>query len=200
MPAVLFAGLAFLAGSFPSGVVLSRLFLGKDVREVGSGNIGAANVARAGGMKLGVGVALLDVLKGLLPVLLARWAGLGSPSLALVALAAVLGHDFSIFLRFHGGKGVATTLGVAAMLGPLAAALAAACWLVTFLAGGYTSLASLVALTLLPVFLAVTHQPPIYVLAGIVLLILAAIKHLENIARLLAGTERSFRRPATSGD
>lgn len=200
MASILFVCLAILAGSFPSGVVLSRLFLGKDIRKVGSGNIGAANAARAGGIKLGVGVALLDVLKGLLPVLLARWAGLSPVSLALVALAAVLGHDFSVFLRFRGGKGVATTLGVALVLGWLATALAAICWLIIFVLRGYTSLASLVALALLPLFLALTHQPPMYVLAAVALLILATIKHVENIARLLTGTERSFRRPAASGD
>jgi glycerol-3-phosphate acyltransferase PlsY len=200
MTAILLICIAILAGSFPSGVVLSRLILGRDVREIGSGNIGAANAARAGGIKLGAGVGLLDILKGLLPVLLARWVGLDSASLAIVGVAAVLGHDFSIFLHFRGGKGVATTLGVALGLSPLATALAAICWLVVVLLSGYTSLASLVALALLPMFLVAAHQPAIYVVAAIALLILAAFKHLENIARLLAGTERSFRRPATSSD
>ena len=195
-----FVALAFLAGSFPSGVVLTRLLTGRDVREVGSGNIGAANAARAGGFRVGAAVAVADVLKGLLPVLLARWVGLEPLPLAVVALAAVLGHDFSLFLRFRGGKGVATTLGVALGLAPLAAALAALCWLLVLLGSGYSSLASLVALALLPVLLVTTHQPAMYVVAGIALFVLALFKHLENISRLMSGTERSFRRRAESGD
>src|SRR5689334_9195015 len=108
--------LAFVLGSFPSGVVLGRLLGGRDVRRYGSGNIGAANVAREMGFKVGIPVALADVFKGLIAIWLAQGAGLGHITLALVALAAVLGHDFSLFLRFRGGKGVATTLGVALAL------------------------------------------------------------------------------------
>jgi glycerol-3-phosphate acyltransferase PlsY len=190
---------AFLCGSFPSGVMLSRLFLHRDVREIGSGNIGAANAARAGGLRFGVAVGALDVLKGVVPVLLGRWAGLDAMALAIVALMAVFGHDFSIFLRFQGGKGVATSLGVALVLAPLSAGLSAVAWLATFVASGYSSLASLVALALLPGFLALTHQPIPFVIAGITLFLLAAGKHAENISRLMAGTESSFRKRGADG-
>lgn len=191
--------LAFLCGSFPSGVVLSRIFLRRDVREVGSGNIGAANAARAGGLKFGIAVGALDVVKGVIPVLVGRWVGLDAMALAIVALMAVFGHDFSIFLRFQGGKGVATSLGVALVLAPLAAGLAAVAWLATLAVSGYSSLASLVALALLPGFLVLTGQPIPFVIAGVTLFFLAAGKHAGNISRLMAGTEPSFREREADG-
>lgn len=195
-----FVVLGYLFGSIPSGVVLSRAFLGRDVRDVGSGNIGAANAARAGGMRLGAAVALFDIAKGLVPVLLARWAGLDPAALSMVAVAAVLGHDFSLFLRLRGGKGVATTLGVMLGLAPLAAVLAALAWVIVLGIWRYTSLASLVALALLPLMLLLTGQPGVFMIAALALFLLAAAKHVENIGRLLSGTERRFRpRPADGG-
>ena len=185
--------LAFVLGSFPSGVVLGRLVTGRDVRQFGSGNIGAANVARAAGFKVGAGVAVLDILKGVIPVLIGRWVGLGHASLALVALAAVLGHDFSIFLRFKGGKGVATTLGVSFALAPFVAVLAGATWLVVLGIWGYSSLASLLALALLPIFMGVSGQPPVYVVLAFVLFVLGAAKHWQNIIRLAYGREPGLR-------
>lgn len=184
---------ALVAGSFPSGVVLGRLMTGRDVRDFGSGNTGAANAARVGGFKVGAGVAILDVLKGVLPVLLGRMLGLGPPELAIVALAAVLGHDFSIFLRFHGGKGVATTLGVALALAPVGTIVAALLWLIVLLRSRYSSLASLTALAVLPLTMGFTGGPPAYVTLGSGLFVLAAVKHGGNITRLLRGTETGFR-------
>ena len=194
MIALLVICIAFLAGSFPSGVVLARIATGRDVRQIGSGNIGAANVARAAGFKVGAGVAVLDILKGALPVLLGRWTGLGHTALAIVALAAVLGHDFSIFLRFRGGKGVATTFGVALALAPLATLLAMATWLLVLGIWGYSSLASLIALALLPIFLGVTGQAPVIVVLASILFVLSAAKHRDNITRLTRGTEPGLRR------
>lgn len=185
--------LAFLLGSFPSGVVLGRLTTGRDVRTFGSGNIGAANVARVAGFKVGAGVALIDILKGLVPVLIGRWTGLGPAALAAAAAAAVLGHDFSIFLQFRGGKGVATTLGVMLALVPLATIFAMVCWLIVLGLRGYSSLASLVALGLLPIFVGVTGQEPVYVVLASALFFLSAGKHWENIIRLMRGTEPAIR-------
>jgi acyl phosphate:glycerol-3-phosphate acyltransferase len=186
--------LAFVLGSFPSGVVLSRLLTGQDVRRMGSGNIGAANVVRTSGFKTGASVALLDIAKGVLPVLFGKQAGLGHTALALVALAAVLGHDFSLFLRFRGGKGVATTLGVAVVLAPLGTLLAAAAWVLTLLLRGYPSLASLVALGLLPILVGLTGGPPAYVVLASALFVLGAGKHWVNIVRLAHGRESGLRR------
>ena len=185
--------LAFLCGSFPSGLVLGKLILGQDIRRGGSGNIGAANVARQAGFKVGVLTAVLDALKGLIPVLIARGVGMDTRGLALVALAAVLGHDFSIFLRFRGGKGVATTVGVMLALAPPAALLSIAVFVVVFLLSSYASLASLGALALLPLFLVLTHGPQIYVPLATVLFFLAVWKHRANISRLIQGTEQGFR-------
>lgn len=184
---------AVLAGSFPSGVVLGRIMTGQDVREFGSGNIGAANAARVGGFKVGAGVGLVDIVKGVLPVMLGNALGLGEPALAIVALAAVLGHDFSIFLHFRGGKGVATTFGVALALAPVGTIIAALGWLAILLLSGYSSLASLAVLAILPLALAFTGSPPVYVTLGFALFVLAAIKHRGNIVRLLLGTESRFR-------
>lgn len=189
---VFVALVAVVAGSFPSGVVLGRIVTGRDVRDFGSGNIGAANSARVGGFKVGAGVALLDVLKGVLPVLLGRLLGLEPTELAVVALAAVCGHDFSIFLHFQGGKGVATTLGVGLALAPIGTMIAALLWLAVLLRSRYSSLASLIALAVLPLAVAFTGSPPAYATLGFGLFILAAIKHRGNIGRLLSGRESRF--------
>lgn len=190
---VLLVALAYLLGSFPSGLVLTRLFAHRDVREIGSGNIGAANTARAAGLPVGIGTALLDILKGLLPVLLARAAGFEGGALALVAVAAVLGHDFSLFLRFKGGKGVATTLGVVLGLAPGPALMGAAIFVVALLVTRYTSVASLSALVALPLLLAWAGEPVPFVLAATVLLVLAVGKHAGNLVRLWRGIEPHFR-------
>lgn len=190
---------AFLLGSFPSGVVVSRLMLGRDIRDIGSGNIGAANAARAGGMKAGAAVGLADVLKGLVAVLIARGLGLDPTGLALVACAAVLGHDFSIVLRFRGGKGVATTFGAMLALSPPGTLLAAVIWIAVVATTGYSSLASLLALLVLPLALALTGGTPAAVVAACFLLLLGVAKHRDNISRLISGTESSFKRRPADG-
>jgi len=182
---------AFLFGSFPTGVVVGYL-AGRDVRKVGSGNIGAANVARALGVTAGASVALFDILKGALPVLVGFRLGMSHETVALVGLAAVLGHDYSVFLWLRGGKGVATTFGVALALAPLAGFGSVLIWAAVLWFSGYSSLSSLLALALLPVFLALTGQPPAFVVLAFLLAALGGFKHWENIIRLASGTERSF--------
>lgn len=199
MTAVLLIGVSFLVGSFPSGLVLAQLFAGQDVRHAGSGNIGAANVARIAGARVGIAVAVLDILKGAVPVWIGTALSLPSTALALVALAAVLGHDFSVFLRFRGGKGVATSVGVALALAPIATVFAMLTWAGMLLLSRYSSLASLLALALLGAFMLVTHEPAAYVVLALVLFVLAALKHWENILRLSQGTEPRFRRRAADG-
>ncbi|GAC1642082.1 MAG: glycerol-3-phosphate 1-O-acyltransferase PlsY [Chloroflexota bacterium] len=199
MGTVVVACIALLAGSIPFGVVLTWLLLGSDVRRGGSGNIGAANVARVAGTRVGIAVAVLDVVKGMLPVWIGMTIGLPPDNLAIVALAAVLGHDFSLFLQFRGGKGVATSLGVFLVLAPVATLLAALTWLAVLLASRYTSLGSLAALALLPVYVAVTGRAAIYVGLASILFVLAAIKHWENIIRLLTGKESKFRQRTADG-
>lgn len=199
MTAVLLIGVSFLIGSFPSGLVLAQMFADQDVRQAGSGNIGAANVARVAGARVGIAVAVLDILKGAMPVWIGTALGLSPTALALVALAAVLGHDFSVFLRFRGGKGVATSVGIALALAPIATVFAMLTWAVMLLLSRYSSLASLLALALLGAFMLVTHQPAAYVVLALILFVLAALKHWENILRLAQGTEPRFRRRAADG-
>lgn len=186
--------LAFLLGSIPTGVLLPRLLGGKDVRRHGSGNIGAANVVRTSGFKVGALVGLIDILKGLIPVLIGRMVGVDHTALVLVAVVAVVGHDYSLFLRLRGGKGVATTLGVALGLAPPAAILAMLTWLLVMYLSRYSSLASLVALGLLPVFMVLTAQPQAFVDGSTFLLVLGVWKHRDNIVRLATGQESKFRR------
>jgi glycerol-3-phosphate acyltransferase PlsY len=194
----LVVSLAVLVGSFPTGVLLTRALTGVDVRRHGSGNIGAANVARTAGVKVGALVALLDILKGVIPVLAGRVLGLDEIALALVGAAAVLGHDFSIFLRFRGGKGVATTLGALLALAPVATLLGMAAWLAVMLVSRYSSVASLIALALLPVFVVATHQPLQWVCLAAGLFVLAIGKHRHNLVRLARGEESKFERPSTA--
>jgi glycerol-3-phosphate acyltransferase PlsY len=143
----------------------------------------------------------LDIAKGTIPVLIGKWVGLGNTTLAAVALLAVLGHDFSFLLRFRGGKGVATTLGVSLALAPMATLVSSAIWLIILATFRYSSLASLVALALLPFGVAVTGQPAIYVGLEVALFLLAAFKHRKNVIRLIQGTELKTlqRQPSDAG-
>jgi glycerol-3-phosphate acyltransferase PlsY len=197
--ALLVAVLGFVIGSFPTGVVITRLLTGKDVRQHGSGNIGAANVVRAAGIKVGVGVALLDIVKGVIPMMIGRHLGLDTSILALAAVATVVGHDFSIFLRFRGGKGVATTLGVMLALTPLAALSAIVTWVAVMLVSRYSSLASLTALAALPLYVAITRHSLDVVLLACALFTIAVAKHWDNLIRLANGKESKFQFPGSNG-
>lgn len=179
--------LGYLAGSVPFGLVLTKLAGMGDIRNIGSGNIGATNVLRTGNKKIAAATLLLDMLKGLIPVMIARHihADLG----VLMALACLLGHLFPVWLSFKGGKGVATGIGVLIGLWwPLG--LGVIClWLLTAMAFRYSSLAALAAFGFAPVLaLMLSHQ---YQLTIITLMISAIIwaRHHENIARLAKGQE-----------
>lgn len=183
---------AYLCGSIPTGVIIASR-LGIDVRKVGSGNIGATNVARSAGKKAGILTLLGDALKGVLPVLIVRWLDLGEASLACAAVAALLGHLFSPFLGFSGGKGVATGLGVFLALSPLAILLALGLFTLTFAVSRIVSLASLVAAGATPILLFLLSYPKGRLWAGIIIASLIIIRHHENIVRLLKGQEQKFR-------
>ncbi len=179
---------AYLCGSIPTGILLSRR-RGVDPRDIGSGNIGATNVARAAGATAGFLTLVGDTLKALLPVLVAKSLGLGSTVVALVGLAAFLGHLYSCFLGFQGGKGVAATFGVLLGLAPLGAALLVVVFVATVAIGRYVSAASLLAAALTaPILLSIGYSAPT-VLAGFLMSVLVAIRHRDNIRRLRFGTE-----------
>jgi|Deesub1362B_J571_1020462.scaffolds.fasta_scaffold00342_32 glycerol-3-phosphate acyltransferase PlsY len=180
---------AYLLGSVPFGLLAARL-KGVDPRRVGSGNIGATNVLRAAGAGPAALTLLGDALKGALPVLLARAWGLEPGGQGLVGLAAVLGHDFSLWLRLRGGKGVATTLGVALAYAPWAGLLCLFCWVAVALLARYSSLAALLSLGIaLPLAVAALYGEPAMVLTALALAGLILWRHTGNIKRLLRGQE-----------
>ena len=182
----------YLLGSMPWGYWLPRMVTGVNIRTVGSGNTGAANVWRMQGFKLGLSVALLDLAKGLAAALLGVW--LGSELVVLLAgIAALFGHWRPLFMAFaRGGKIVATTGGVALALAPLATLAAAAVWIVTFLVTRYTSVASLLSAATLPLFALLFGASWLVVAftAGAAAAIF--LLHRANIGRLLNRTENRF--------
>lgn len=185
--------LAYLLGAVPFGLLVAKLFCGVDPREAGSGNTGATNVARLCGAKYGVLALALDVLKGFLPATLAVSGSLGATGVSLVALAAILGHVFSPFLGFKGGKAVATTIGAFLALMPLGALLSVAACVLVIALTGYVSLGSLTFALCLPVFALLTGRLAYLPLAAAVMLLLFW-RHRENIRRLAQGEEMPWRR------
>src|SRR5574337_1123948 len=192
MTELLVVPVAYLLGSLTFGYWLVLVFHGEDIRSQGSGNVGATNVFRVYGKRLGIAVALLDVSKGLAAALIGLAAG-GALVGVLAGAAAMLGHARPIFLRFQkGGKMVATAGGAALALAPLAALSCVAVWLVVFLLTRYASLASIVTAIALPVFTWLYgYEWPIvgFTIAGAVAIV--ALHH-RNIRRLVAGTEHRF--------
>jgi acyl phosphate:glycerol-3-phosphate acyltransferase len=181
--------LAYFIGALPTGLILVRVLRGEDIRKYGSGNIGAANVLRVAGPAVAAAVLLVDVLKGLVPVLLALRAGLAPWAVVATGLAAIAGHNWSIFLGFRGGKGIATSAGVLAGLSLQAALVAAAVWIVVVAISRFSSLGSLVAAVSVPITLWRLRTPPEYVAFGLIAALLAIYRHRANIERLVAGTE-----------
>lgn len=183
---------AYLLGSIPTGLLLGKAY-GIDVRKEGSGNIGATNLYRTVGRKVGVITLIGDCLKGLIPVLVARACGLDAEQVAWVALAAFCGHVFSVFLRFKGGKGVATALGVFLALSPLAVAIAVGVFAVLVLKWRYVSLGSISAAAVMPLAVSLLGGNRAMLLVTALIAITVIIKHYENIKRLVAGTESRFK-------
>jgi glycerol-3-phosphate acyltransferase PlsY len=197
LAAVLVVG-AYLSGSIPMGVLVARLSGGPDPRTVGSGRTGGTNALRALGRKWAALVVTGDVLKGALPVLVARWLGAGPAVEVLCALAAVAGATWSIFLGFRGGRGVGTGVGTMLVIQPLAVLLATPVFVVVIVATRYVSLGSLVGSAAMVAWMwlfwmaangSISVAYPLYTAAGAALIWLA---HADNIDRLLKGQERKF--------
>jgi glycerol-3-phosphate acyltransferase PlsY len=208
---ILLISAAYLLGSVPFGFLIARMY-GKDIRKIGSGNIGATNLARACGRKWGYLCFGLDVLKGLVPMIVVSKSSIinhqSSMDFALwlaVGLAAILGHVFPLYLKFKGGKGVATSFGVALGLWPyftFCAVIALLVWITVVLTSRYVSLASICGAVAFPVALvsgifmvpaweSATLWP--LLIAATVIPVLVIVRHRENIKRLLAGTESKIR-------
>lgn len=183
--------LGYLAGSVPFAYLLARR-AGIDVRRVGSGNVGAANVLRSTDAWRGVLVMALDVTKGVCAVLLAQQASGQTPIVAASGAAAVVGHIYPVWLRFHGGKGVAVAAGVFGVLTPLATLVAAGLFLVTTWGTRYISLGSVAATAVLPPVAWLSGAPRAVVVAAAGAGVLILFRHRANIRRLLSGTERKM--------
>jgi len=181
---------AYVAGSIPFGMLVARA-KGIDLRQVGSGNIGATNVARAMGKGWAVAVLAADAAKGFVPVWLGRRFGLSPHAIAIAGAAAIIGHMFTLFLRGRGGKGVATSLGVALALSPVAAAIGFGAYVVVFATTRLSSLGSLLGVWTFALLFVLRTRPPtplmVLALGGAALV---TWRHHENIARLVRGQEK----------
>jgi glycerol-3-phosphate acyltransferase PlsY len=197
---------AYLLGSIPFGLILAKLLAGSDIRKSGSGNIGATNVARVVGPAAGILTLVLDVAKGAAAVWLAgRFTEQSSTAMTLAAVVALLGHCFPVWLKFKGGKGVATALGVFLMLSPLAALSALLIFILVSLAWRYVSLGSVSAAAAMPLLMyflwAPGHAPPLVVDFGTLFAsALVIFKHDANLQRLVDGTESKFTFGKSKGD
>jgi acyl phosphate:glycerol-3-phosphate acyltransferase len=197
---------AYFLGSIPFGLILAKVFAGNDIRNSGSGNIGATNVARVVGPSAGILTLVLDVAKGAAAVWLAgRFTDQSSTAMILAGIAALLGHCFPVWLRFKGGKGVATALGVFLMLAPFSALGALLVFIIVSVTWRYVSLGSVSAAASMPLLMyflwAPGHAPPLVVDFGTLFAAaLVIFKHDANLQRLVDGTEPKFSFGKSKGD
>ncbi len=181
---------AYFLGSLPTALLVVKWVTGKDVRLSGSGNVGGANAARAAGLRIGAVVTLVDMGKGALPLMVMQWYDPASRWLALTMLAAVVGHIFPVWLRFRGGKGVATGFGAFLVLAPAAAGVVFLVWLVVVVVGRFVALGSMIASACFPVLLYLMEHPPEPVMWAVVAVAaLIVVKHRPNMENLMRGTE-----------
>ena len=192
---------AYFLGAIPTGYLCGRLLKGIDIRQHGSKNMGATNVLRTLGKGPGLAVLLIDILKGVIPTtVVANLCGVSDPlALVLIGAAAVAGHNWTVFLQFKGGKGVATSLGVliglAIQIPGLRPVLVAtiATWIAVFVLSRYVSLASITAAVTLPAFMVIFNAPFAIKIMSIVLCLFVVFRHRSNIDRLIKGQENRFK-------
>lgn len=181
----------YLIGSLPIGLIIAKTFQGIDPREKGSGNIGATNVLRVAGKKAAIATLVFDLMKGLPLIIVARQAGFQGRATLLVGLAAILGHVFSVFLKFKGGKGVATSFGVILILAPQVALAGLLLWGGGVFFGKYSSVGALTAFGALPLLTFFFDLETDFVIFSVFVTLLIYFRHWENIRRLLQGKEGS---------
>jgi len=171
---------SYLLGSIPFGFILTKVFLNKDIRDIGSGNIGATNALRTGNKLLGYATLMLDIIKAILPVLYVKF---NYPDYIFIAsLSAFLGHVFPVWLKFKGGKGVATYIGILFSINIILGLIFIICWAVMFLISKYSSLSSLIASLMIPVYLIIFEN--YNSIFFIIMFVLILYTHRENIKRL----------------
>jgi len=189
--------ISYLVGSIPFGLLLGKL-AGIDVRKDGSGNIGATNVSRLLGKKVGAVTLALDAGKGLLPMVAAGALGFEQNIVMFCGAAACIGHMFPLYLKFRGGKGVATALGIFLYLSPVALLVCAAAFFVAVLLSGFVSLGSLIAAGLMPVVVFFQQGSGSCFYLAIFISLLIWVKHRSNIVRLIHGEEKSWKKKKES--
>ena len=183
----------YLLGSIPFGYIVGKLFKKIDIRELGSGNIGAANVFRILGPSLASLVLIGDIGKGIFSIYLVRYLNIDNLLILTIAgLAVICGHDWSLFLGFKGGKGIATTFGVIFALNPTISILALLIWGVVLITTRYVSLSSIFAVISIFIFTILFKQPYEYIIFGAIILVLGIFNHKENIKRLKSKKERKI--------
>lgn len=194
--------LAYLLGATPTSYVVGRVAFGLDLREHGSGNLGATNVFRVLGWKAALPVVLVDVAKGWLPAaLFPRWDAAPEPEWALAyGAAAIVGHVFSVYVRFKGGKGVATSAGVFTALAPWATLVGLVVWVTVVAVTRIVSLGSLLAALTLPVAVYLTGEPAVELWLAVALALFIVYAHRSNIGRLVRGEENRFGREGSAAD
>jgi len=196
---------AYILGSLPFGLIIGKVFYRVDVREFGSGNIGATNCYRTLGPFAAFAVLLADMLKGFVPVVAAKVVFAGNPDIVpligvVVGLTAIIGHSYSIFLGFSGGKGMATAAGLIFALWPLAAPILIGTWIVVVAVTRYVSLASIIAATMLPVLIYMLYLKTEYIIFSAAIGIVVIYRHRSNISRLIAGEELKFGNKISIGE
>lgn len=189
---VLILLLCYVLGAIPNGLIFGKLIWKKDLRNYGSHNIGATNAWRVIGAKAGLLIFLLDFLKGALSVMLAEIVFDDALIMIVAGLLAIIGHSFSIFLKLRGGKGVATGLGVIAMLMPKVTAIVFLLWLIFFAVTRYVSVASIAAATATPILAFAFDEPTEFIVLGLAAAVFIIFRHKENISRLKKGRENRF--------
>lgn len=183
----------YLLGSIPFGYIAGKLFKKIDIRELGSGNIGATNVFRILGPSLASLVLISDIGKGIFSIYLAQYFNIDNLLILTIAgLAVICGHDWSLFLGFKGGKGIATTFGVIFALNPIISILAIVVWVVVMIITRYASLSSILAVISIMIFTILFKQPYEYIIFSAIIIVLSIFKHKENIKRLRSGNERKI--------
>lgn len=188
---------AYLLGSIPFGLIVGKIVTGTDIRDQGSGNTGATNAYRLMGLGFGLLVALLDIGKGVAAVKITQMV-LGQSSELLILLAgvmAIVGHNLSIFLKFDGGRGVATSVGVLGSLAPIEVLIVGAIWFTIILLTRYVSLASITGAVILPILMFVFGKPNFIIIFGVLISAFVIYSHKDNIKRLLNGNENKISWP-----
>lgn len=189
---LIFIATSYLLASIPSGILFARLFNLQDPREFGSGNIGASNMTRLGGRKLGALTLLGDSAKGLVPCLVARFYFEDHVLLAVTAAVCVFAHCYSIYLGFRGGKGVATAVGILLVLSPIPTLVGILAWVLSFTIGRITSASAFFALLAIYIAMAIVQASVPVILSAIVIGLIIIRKHETNLLALLNNQERSF--------